>query len=85
MNKSSGNPILLLRIRFPGRPYFYTVASWRATGFWEDGDSLFYKYALWEAGSVLYKDVASGTSVVAVDEGGDIVGMMLGRPVARHV
>ena len=44
-----------------------------------------YKYALWEARSVLSKDVASGTSVVAVDEErGDVVGMMLGRPVSRY-
>ena len=43
------------------------------------------KYALWEASSVLSKDVASGTSVVAVDEeGGDVVGMILGRPVSRY-
>ena len=58
---------------------------WRATGFWENQDSLFYKYALWEARSVLYKDVASSTSVVAVDEAGDIVGMILGRPISRYV
>ena len=28
---------------------------WRATGFWDERDSLFYRYALWEARAELYK------------------------------